>query len=112
MKDKKPSTSVVEKNNPDDKSSETREQGKALKKKLLVDFPNLWDKSTEQDRDQVTAFASEYKTFLNLAKTEREFVTVAIETLENMGFVALESLDTLKPGDKVYKSIRDRKSVV
>ena len=116
MNDKKTTDSRAAKKSPKETNetaaAETREQGKALKKKLQVDFPNLWDQSTEQDRQLVSDFATEYKTFLDLAKTEREFVTVAVETLENLGFADLESADTLKPGDKVYKNIRGKGLVI
>jgi aspartyl aminopeptidase len=113
--EKKGSKDVKEtaaKDNKETAAAETRDQGKALKKKLQVDFPNLWDQSTEQDRQLVSDFAADYKTFLNLAKTEREFVTVAIETLENMGFADLDHLATLQSGDKVYKNIRGKGLVI
>lgn len=84
------------------------EAGKNLKKSLQIEFPNLWDKATAEDREQALAFAGEYKRFLDLAKTEREFVTVAVETLENMGFVPLDSLGQLPAGSKVYQTIRSK----
>lgn len=81
---------------------------KKLKKDLLAEFPNIWDTASADDVDFTYAFADEYKQFLDLAKTEREFVTITIETLENMGYTPLGELITLKPGDKVYKSIRGK----
>ncbi|MEA4888301.1 MAG: aminopeptidase [Clostridiaceae bacterium] len=102
MKEKK---QLVEK---DKQTSQASEAGKNLKKKLQADFPNLWDKAAAADRELVMSFAEEYKQFITLAKTEREFVTVAVETLENMGFVTLESLDALPAGSKVYTSIRGK----
>lgn len=91
-----------------DMSEQKKEEGKLLKKQLQVDFPNLWDKATEEDHEQINAFTGEYKRFLDLGKTERSFVNVAVETLENMGFVPLESEESFSPGSKVYKSIRNK----
>ncbi|MGI6333579.1 MAG: aminopeptidase [Saccharofermentanales bacterium] len=82
--------------------------GKALKKKLQAEFPNLWDVADPADRDAAFSFAEEYKNFLNSAKTEREFVTVAIEKLESMGFSNLDQTASLAAGDKIFKNIRGK----
>ncbi len=81
---------------------------KDLKKKLLAEYPNLWDTASADDREFAQSFAEEYKKFIDLAKTEREFVTVAIETLESLGYAELQTLAGLQPGDKVYKAIRGK----
>ncbi len=46
--------------------------------------------------------AEEYKTFISEAKTERECVSAILEIAHSNGFKSLESVETLKPGDKVY----------
>ena len=89
-------------------SEKKNDEGKALKKKLFAEYPNLWDKSSQDDRDAAFAFAEEYKNFLDMAKTEREFITVAVETLESLGFIPLSEAKSLKAGDKVYKSIHGK----
>lgn len=91
-----------------EQSDDQSQTGKALKKKLQVEYPNLWDVSEPADRDAAFAFAEEYKIFLDLAKTEREFVTVAVETLESLGFSDLNQTSSLTAGDKVYKNIRGK----
>lgn len=82
--------------------------GKQLKKDLQVDFPNLWDRITDDDRERVMAFSEDYKTFIDMGKTERSFVAVAVETLENMGYVPLTGQDHFEPGSKVYHTIRNK----
>ena len=84
------------------------EAAKDLKKRLQAEYPNLWDTASPDDRDAAFQFAEEYKNFLNIAKTEREFVTVSVETLENLGYVELSQKTALAPGDKVYRSIRGK----
>ena len=89
-------------------STKKADEIKALKKKLTAEFPNLWDTSSQDDQEAAFAFAEEYKNFLDLGKTEREFVTVAVETLESLGYEPLGTQSLLKPGDKVYKSIHGK----
>jgi hypothetical protein len=101
---KKKSTLPANEAEPEKKNNE----GKTLKKKLFAEYPNLWDKASADDRDAAFAFAEEYKNFLDIAKTEREFVTVAVETLESLGFSPLCEFKSLKAGDKVYKSIHGK----
>ena len=90
------------------KDNDKKEEIKSLKKKLMMEYPNLWDKCSAGDKDLIFDFADEYKHFIDLAKTEREFVTVAVETLENLGFVEIASKETILPGDKVYKSVHGK----
>lgn len=80
----------------------------ALKKALQKEYKNAWDLNPADEKDFAFAFAEEYMTFLDQARTEREFVTLSVETLENMGFVPISSKERLAPGDKVYKNIRNK----
>lgn len=81
---------------------------KELKKQLQKEYKNAWDLQPDDERDFAFAFVEEYKAFLDLARTEREFVTLAVETLENMDFVPIQSKEKLVAGDKVYKNIRGK----
>lgn len=87
---------------------EKNEQTQALKDQLFAEYKNLWEVASAEEKDNTFAFADEYKRFLDLAKTEREFVLAAIESLEELGFVAIETKKRLQPGDKVYASIRGK----
>ena len=75
---------------------------------LFAEFPNLYEKASADEIDACMNFAEEYKSFLNITKTEREFVSNTIEAAEALGFVDLESKSELKSGDKVYSSIRGK----
>lgn len=55
-----------------------------------------------EERNKAFALCEDYRKFLNAAKTEREFCTLSKKTLEEAGFVALDSKTELKAGDKVY----------
>lgn len=81
---------------------------KELKKQLLKEYKNAWDLQPADEHDFAFAFAEEYMSFLDQARTEREFVTLSVETLESMGFVPVKDKQKLLPGDKVYKNIRGK----
>lgn len=50
----------------------------------------------------MNAYCEDYKSFLDRAKTEREFAHEAQKYLEENGFKPLDAADKLKPGDRVY----------
>lgn len=85
-----------------------KETAKSLKKKLQVEYPNLWDQAGEAEKEEIFAFAEAYKSFLDQAKTEREYVTVAAETLEELGFIDVAEVSEVRPGDKIYRNIRGK----
>ena len=81
---------------------------KKEKKELFAEYPNLWESRSQDDIDHTMAFAEEYMAFLNISKTEREFVNNAIEALTDKGFVDIDTKKALKPGDKVFASIKGK----
>lgn len=87
---------------------EKKKAGEKLKKELEAEFPNLWDQADKQTKNKAMSFAEEYRRFLDLGKTERTFVQVAVETLEEQGFIPLESQVRLEPGQKVYQVVRNK----
>lgn len=76
--------------------------------KLFAEFPNLYEDINKSENEACMAFAEEYKAFLDSSKTEREFTENAIDAAKSLGFVDIESKKTLKTGDKVYSSIKDK----
>ncbi len=61
----------------------------------------VWlDKSV--DKNAIFDFCDDYKTFLNCARTEREFVVQAEKAAIKNGFVSLKEKASLNPGDRVY----------
>ena len=75
---------------------------KKEKKELFAEYPNLWEVRSQDDIDHMMAFAEEYMAFLDISKTEREFVNNAVEALTDKGFVDIDTKKALKAGDKVY----------
>lgn len=91
-----------------EKKTTPKAEAKELKKKLFAEYKNIWETATSEDFEYASAFAEEYKRFLDIGKTERECVITVIEACEELGFVDLEEADALKPGMKVYQSIKGK----
>lgn len=71
---------------------------------------NGWIKSNE--KKEIFYFCDEYKKFLDLGKTEREFVKEGVKFVEAKGFVPAESKKSLQVGDKVYYVNRGKNLVL
>ncbi len=69
---------------------------------MLYKKVNGWEKATIKEKKNIFDFSEEYKQFLDLAKTEREFVTEGIKIADKYGFKNAEEFKSLKAGDKVY----------
>ena len=63
---------------------------------------NSWKKYNEKQEKEVMEFAEGYKAFLSASKTERLAVKESVKRLEAKGFKNVESLKSVKPGDKVF----------
>ncbi len=79
-----------------------------LEKKLTYKNESAWHSYSEKQREKIDKFAQEYKDFLDRGKTERECVAACIELLEKNGFVSADEKETLVPGDRIYRSIRNK----
>ena len=77
-------------------------------KELLAEYPNLWEDRNDDDFTHAYAMAEEYKRFLNDGKTEREFVALTIDSLKQLGYEDISSVQTLRAGQKVYQSVKDK----
>ena len=80
--------------------------------KMLRKQQNGWLKTDEQKKKDIFEFAEGYKRFLNIAKTEREFVNETMKVVEAQGFINAEKLDSLKTGDKIYYLNRGKNIVL
>jgi aspartyl aminopeptidase len=77
---------------------------------LTYKVPSAWD-AKDFNRKVVFSFAEQYKTFLDKAKTEREFVREAVLLCESKGFRNIDTLTEdhpLVPGDKVYRVVKNK----
>ncbi len=82
---------------------------------LFYKRKNAWETLGEKGMEETNAFCEEYKEFLDLSKTEREFLDNTVKLLDRLGFISLknafESGQKIHPGDKVY-SIGGKKSII
>lgn len=67
-----------------------------------------WRNVSGPQRDEIMAYAEEYMSFLNAAKTEREAVKVIRRMAEERGFEEISKKESLKPGDRVYGVNKDK----
>ena len=86
----------------------TKKTKKNSVKELFAEFPNMYEKAGKDEVADCMEYAEDYKAFLDICKTEREFVKNTIEAATEKGFVDIESKETLKAGDKVYASIKGK----
>lgn len=80
---------------------------KELQKQLTWEFPHIGKKASEQT-NEAFEYCEGYKTFLDEAKTEREFTAKAIEMLEQSGYEEFDPAKNYNPGDKVYYNNRGK----
>lgn len=73
---------------------------------------NAWEKYSEQELQDLMKFNDEYKQFISIGKTERLCVKVAEKLAEEKGFKPLSSFTSLKPGDKVYVTNKEKNIAV
>jgi hypothetical protein len=79
----------------DTKNTNSHKKSKDKYKNLLADYPNLWESRSQDDFDHAFAMADEYKRFLDSGKTEREFVSMSIESVEQLGYIDISTLSSL-----------------
>ena len=80
---------------------------KEQREKLIWEFPNIGKKAPEQE-EKAFAYCEGYKEFLNVAKTEREFVREAVLRLKEACYEEFEEGKIYQPGDKVYQINRKK----
>ena len=68
---------------------------------------NAWNKYSENKQDLIS-FCEDYKKFITKGKTERRCVEEAILEAEKAGFKNIDSFKTLKTGDKVYATKKEK----
>ena len=81
-------------------------EGERLSEELTYKPQSVWETTDKQK--EINTFCKDYIKFLNNAKTERLAVIEGIKILEKAGFKPLDSFKTLKAGDKVYLSNREK----
>lgn len=75
---------------------------------LLKENKNGWETTTDVQKSDIFDFCEGYKNFINKSKTERLAVKNAVKMAEENGFVDLTTKESLKAGDKVYFTNREK----
>ena len=88
---------------------------KSKYEELFYKRENAWKALGDKGIEETNAFCEEYKEFLDLSKTEREFLDNTVELLNKLGFISLknafETGQKIHPGDKVYY-VGGKKSII
>ena len=79
-----------------------------LKEKLFNKKDNGWETLDSNQKEEVFDLSKKYMDFLNVAKTEREFIKHARKLANENGYKDIMEYDTLKPGDKIYFVNREK----
>ncbi|MBP5091067.1 MAG: aminopeptidase [Bacilli bacterium] len=69
---------------------------------------NVWTDASKQKKESIFSFNEDYKAFLSIAKTERTATKEAIKLAEAAGFKSLAEMKSVKPGDKIYATNKDK----
>ena len=82
--------------------------GEELKEKLFNTKKDGWESITESQKEEIFNLSKKYMDFLNVAKTEREFIKQAKKLAIDNGYRDIAEFEALKPGDKVYFINREK----
>ncbi len=72
------------------------------KDKLFYKKHFIWEKLSNEEKDEVFNLGNDYRTFMDASKTERLTIKEIVKRAEVNGFINLESKKEIKPGDKIY----------
>lgn len=79
-----------------------------MEEKLFNKRESGWNSIDQEEKEEIFKFSKGYMDFLNIAKTEREFIEQARKKAEQNGFRDIASFERLNPGDKVYYINREK----
>lgn len=82
--------------------------GENLKEKLFKKKESGWKSLNDSQKEEVFTVSKRYMDFLNVSKTEREFIKHARKLANEHGFKDIMEFESLKPGDKVYFVNREK----
>lgn len=79
-----------------------------LKDRLFNKKESGWKSVDDTEKKNIFDFSKRYIDFLNVSKTEREFVKAAKKLADENGFKDIMEFESLKAGDKIYFINRDK----
>jgi len=68
----------------------------------------VFDEISEEEKKNVFSLCDEYRTYLDMGKTERECVNITVDMAKKNGFVSLDDVKELKAGDRIYHVNRNK----
>jgi len=86
-----------------------KDEIKELRERLMVSPRLVWDQADPAAREAITAYVERYKSFLDLAKTEREAVVEIERQAQARGFVDLAANI---PGPRTYYNYKGKTMVL
>lgn len=89
-----------------------KSEAQLLKERLCYTPKNAGELLDDSEWEKADLFCEGYKKFLDLAKTEREAVEVAISMAREKGFRAFDPRVQYKPGDRVFYNNRGKALVL
>ena len=92
--------------------AEEKSVGKLAEEKLVYKKRNVYEHATAEDMARMFDYADGYKKFLDVAKTEREAVTVAVDMAKKAGYTEYRLGDKLKAGYKRYYKNHDKSIIL
>lgn len=79
-----------------------------LKEKLFSKKGDGWKTISDREKEEIFLLSNKYMDFLNVAKTEREFIKKARKMADENGYRDIIEFASLKPGDKIYFVNREK----
>jgi len=89
-------------------NNDKKSANKKIEEKLFYKKESAWTDFKDSEHKKIFDFADSYKAFLTGSKTERLCIENIKKILEKSGFKNIESLKSLKKGDKGYKVFKGK----
>jgi len=83
-----------------------------LTKELFYRPKHGYDQIDAGEKAAMNEYCEAYKYYLNVARTERECVRLAVEMAEEAGFVEYKVGMPMQPGTKIYRNIRGKSLIL
>ncbi len=91
---------------------ENKSAAQKLEEGLIYKTKNVWEEVESKQRDEAYEFCEGYKKFLDISKTEREFVENTVDLIKEKGFISFEEIKAqgirLETGMRIYNVIRNK----
>ena len=80
--------------------------------KLFYKKHYIWQKASQETKEDVFKLADDYKKFIDAAKTERLSINEIIKRAKKAGFKNFKDQDQVKTGDKLYYVNKEKAAVL